>query len=140
MKIQTLSNSKMARLNQRGMGAFELLFLVVGAWLAYSVVSGGWNHLTAGGWDHERLEQVAAKMVRTANYAQQAGVKLVDPSDLEVTIQRLAEGETAKSGPFAGQFYGVRDLDEKGRERVKDFLKIEDGTLAMTTEVDRRWN
>ncbi|MCB1232522.1 MAG: hypothetical protein KDN19_19900 [Verrucomicrobiae bacterium] len=130
--------SQAARRHQRGMSLMDLLLAAGGLFLAYTITTGVRNHLN-GNWNEQRLKEVAARMITTTRYAEQAGVHLVDPGDLQGTIDRIAEGETAKSGPFTGQFYGVRDLDEKGRERVRNYLRIEQGRLALAADGESFW-
>ena len=60
----------------------------------------GWaNHVRCGGWDEERLEEVAGRMVAMTRFAELGGVNLVDPTDLDRTIERIAEGASPTSGP-----------------------------------------
>lgn len=96
----------------------------------------GWaNHVRCGGWDEERLEEVAGRMVAMTRFAELGGVNLVDPTDLDRTIERIAEGASPTSGPFSGQcHYGVRELDETGRERVKAYLKLEGNRLVLARQ------
>ena len=44
-------------------------------------------------------------------------------------------GASPTSGPFSGQcFYGVSELDEAGRERVKAYLKLEGDRLVLARQ------
>lgn len=140
MKKLSFSKSGSGRIHQRGMTSFDLLLVVAGVWIAWSVVSGLVHRHLVGDWDEQRLEKVAARMVAMSRFARQAGVDLVTPGDLNATIERIAEGETVRSGIYAGQFYGIRELDELGRKRVKDYLKLEEGgllSLASAEETER---
>lgn len=112
-----------------------LIGLGVG-WHFVSSYSGRW---IGSEWTDSRMERLAEETVTTARQAELAGLRLVDPRDLDRTMERLATGETAKRGPFAGQRYVVRDLAEAGvRERLKSYLKLEEGRLAPLSEEERR--
>ncbi len=132
MKLSNASHL-FARRHQRGIGLFDLLVLVGGLFLSYGLATAVLNRFQ-GGWDDAELKEIAARMVTTARYAEQAGVQLVDPHSLDATIAKVAVGETVEKGPFRGQFYGVPNLDEKGRKRVKSYLRIEQGQLALASE------
>ena len=134
MKLSNSSHRVSLR-RQRGIGLFDLLLLVGGLFLSYGLATAAINRFH-GGWGDEELKEIAARMVATARYAEQAGVRLVVPHDLDATIEKVAIGETVEKGPFRGQFYGVPKLDEKGKKRVRNFLRIEEGQLALATEIE----
>lgn len=137
MKILSPSQSGVRRSSRRGFTSFDLLLVLTGMWLTWSVVSGLAHRHLIGDWDEQRLEKVAARMVAMSRFAEQAGVDLVTPGDLSATIERIAEGETVRSGLYAGQYYGIQELDELGRKRVKSNLKLDEkGLLSLATTGD----
>ena len=138
MKIISASFPVSARVDQRAMGSVETFLLVIGLCIGYHVASGWFNEWSGAEWTDDRVASLAAKVVTTARHAELAGLKLVDVNNLDATIDRLAAGETAENGPFVGQTYAVRDLAaERAREKVKAFLKIENGRLALLSEDER---
>lgn len=138
MKINSVLFQCSERRRQRGAGSLQSLLLVVGLCVGYHVASTRVNEWRGTEWTDERLQNLAAKVVTTARHAELAGLKVVDVNNLDATIERLAAGETAKSGPFVGQTYTVQDLAaERAREKVKAFLKIENGRLAVMSAEER---
>jgi len=124
---------------QAGMGSFQSFLLVIGLCFGYHVASSWINEWRGSEWTNDRLQNLAAKVVTTARHAELAGLKVVDVNNLDATIERLAAGETAKSGPFVGQTYAVQDLAAgRAREKVKAFLKFENGRLALMSEEERQ--
>ena len=74
-------------------------------------------------------------MVAMTQFAELGGVVLVDPTDLDRTIELIAEGASPTGGPFPGQcHYGVSELDEIGRKRVKAYLKLEGNRLVLARQ------
>lgn len=132
MKPWSRNRNSVSRLNQAGFGLFDVLLAVGDLFVAYSLATAVINQIH-GSWDDDELQEIAARMVTTTRYAEQAGVDLVVPNDLDATIETIASGRTAEKGPFAGQFYGVRNLDEVGRREVRDFLILRKGELALAS-------
>lgn len=120
---------------QRGMTRNDLAITWLFAGATFLGILGWANHVHCGGWSEKRLENVAGQMVAMTQFAALGGVDLVDPTDLDRTIALIAEGVSPSTGPFAGQcHYGVRELDAKGRERVKAYLKLEGNRLVLTRQ------
>lgn len=132
MKLWSRNRQSVARLPQSGIGVFDLLLAMGGLLVAYSLATAVVNRIH-GNWDDHELREIAARMVTTTRYAEQAGVDLVVPHDLDATIETIASGKTAEKGPFTGQFYGVRNLDEAVRREVRDFLVLRKGELALAS-------
>ncbi|NNE94000.1 MAG: hypothetical protein HKN23_20305 [Verrucomicrobiales bacterium] len=115
--------------SSRGMGSVELMLTVVSGLVAVTLGFKSVSNIPVEEVDHQYLNDVAQKMVQMAKAAEYAGIDLVDDRSLERTIDIIAEGATARSGLFAGQYYGVGHLEPDAKEAVREFLRLERGKL-----------
>lgn len=134
MKTQTEPRSPSQSPLLRGTISVETALLIVGLCVTGFMARGWYQEKTGSHWNDDRVAAIATKAVATCQHARLAGIELVRAGDLEGTLERLAVGETAKSGPFTGQQYIVRDLAEPGaRERVKSLLNLEGDRLTVAS-------
>ncbi|MCB1086211.1 MAG: hypothetical protein KDM63_04145 [Verrucomicrobiae bacterium] len=138
MKIKSAQNWFAKSRCHRGMSSMEAMMLIVGLAVGYHLAAGWFNEWRGAEWTDDRLETLAVKAVATVRNAGLAGIAMVEPNNLDATLERLASGETAKSGAFSGQIYVVPELSaEKAREKLHSYLKVEKGSLALLTEAER---
>lgn len=125
--------------SKRGIGTVEGILLVIGFCFACHYSAAWLANWTGAEWTESRLQALAEKTVFTAKMARQAGVDMVNASDIDGSLRLLGAGETPVGGQFANQTFAVKELaDAKAREKLKRFLKIERGYLVLMTEQDRR--
>jgi len=78
-----------------------------------------------------RLREIAERVVTVTEAAEMAGVQLILANDITGTIDRVSQGETARRGLFAGQYFGVPELEGKAKDAVAEHLRLENGRLVV---------
>lgn len=129
MKSLSPTNPGNRRSRARGAGLLETMLLLAVLLLAWSLAAGA-----LGRWTEADLADLAARAAAIASQAERAGVRLVEPGDLDATLERIAVGGTAKSGPFAGQHYSLPELEAAPARRLKRHFKLEQGRLLVRDE------
>jgi prepilin-type N-terminal cleavage/methylation domain-containing protein len=116
----------------KGFSLLEALVVItiIGVLAAMGVAGFGSSN---GAFHVAQSRRNAQEIVSAFVIASVAGVDFRVPNDLNATVQKVVEGQTAVDGAFAGRRFGVFGLEAADVEAATNYIiQTEDGSLLVS--------
>ncbi|MEM7698613.1 MAG: prepilin-type N-terminal cleavage/methylation domain-containing protein [Verrucomicrobiota bacterium] len=124
-----LSQTRVA--SERGFSLVELLLVLVVIGVVSAVAFPSISKVNQGAVDTAD-QRNAQSLVSLFHTAEAAGVEFLEPGNVVLTLQNMAEGAYASEGISAGAWFGFRGLTEEQLNGAARFIQLTDQKLVYT--------